>query len=98
MKFQIEKREKKSLPTGFPEENFRIASVFAKKVYEEFGDFAKGVILFGSVVQNKTTSHDIDILIILDDVRVNFTKEIVQGYRLIISKLVADVDKDKLHV
>ncbi len=98
LKFKVERREKRSVPTGFHEENFRIARVFAKKVYDELGEFVKGIVLFGSVVQGEHPPHDIDVLIILDDVKLLFTKEIVQTYRMIINKVINDVDRERLHV
>ena len=98
MQFKIEKKEPRPLPSGFPEENFNIARVFAKKVYGELGEFVRGIVLFGSVVQNAKTAHDIDILIIVDDVKMILTKEIVQTYRVILNKIIINVDRNRLHV
>lgn len=101
MKFKVNKREKKQMPeTGYPEESYKIAHKFAKKLYEEFGDFLKVVVLFGSVVKNKRTKKpdDIDILVVIDDVSVVFNEEMTMTYRIIVEKLVADIDKERLHI
>ena len=66
-----------------------IATDFAVKAYEQFGKIIKSVVLFGSV-EKKTISHnsDIDIVIILDDVSIQWTEELVAWYREELSKLL----------
>lgn len=59
-----------------------IATDFAVKLYKQFEKIIKSVVLFGSV-EKKTISKnsDIDVIIILDDVSVNWTQELVLWYR-----------------
>jgi len=96
MRFEIKKREKE---VKFPQEEFAIARKFTKLLYKEFGDLLKAVVLFGSVAREKiATEKDIDILIILDDVRIVLTKELIQTYRIILEKIVAEVDPRRLHI
>ena len=99
MQFKIEKRERKT-DIHFPEKEFSIAREFAKRTYKEFGTFIKALILFGSTAQGKLAKEgDIDILIILDDVSVNLTRNLTQTYRIVIEKILSGmVDSDRLHI
>jgi predicted nucleotidyltransferase/uncharacterized protein (UPF0332 family) len=66
-----------------------IATDFAIRAYDQFGKIIKSVVLFGSV-EKKTISHnsDIDMIIILDDVSIQWTEELVAWYREELSKLL----------
>ena len=100
MDFRIEKRIRKS-NLHYPEKEFDIARRFSKKIYNEFGEFVKAVVLFGSIVQKQKLAKeaDIDILVILDDVSINFSRELVQTYRIIVEKIIADMpESGRLHV
>src|SRR3989344_186884 len=98
MKFDIEKRENKNYEKYFSQD-IQIARKFAKIMYREFGTFIRALILFGSTVTNpKSPLKDIDILIILDDVRIKFTKDLVQTYRIITEKAISEVDPKRLHI
>lgn len=79
-----------------PKDEIHIARVFTERLYKEFGHFLSAVILFGSTVKQQK-SNDIDILIVLNDVRVTFTRELTETYRIITEKVMADVSP-KLHV
>ncbi len=96
MRFKIEKKIRRQI--HYPTTELNIARSFAQKVYKELGPFVKGVILFGSVVSKPKGNKDIDLLVILDDVTIRFTPEIVQTYRIIMEKIVAEVDRNRLHV
>jgi len=100
MEFRIEKKTRKS-NLHFPDQEFDIARKFSKKLYKEFSEFVKAVIIFGSTVQHKKLAKeaDIDILIILDDISINFSRELVQTYRIIVEKIIADMpDSKRLHI
>lgn len=100
MEFKIEKRTRET-ELHFPDEDFNIAREFAKRVYQEFGTFVKALILFGSVTkgQRMAKEADIDILIVIDDVSINLSRELTQTYRIITEKILADMpDSDRLHV
>ncbi len=75
-----------------------IANRFAKAIYKEMGDFIAGLIVFGSSARRETSTNDIDILIIIDDVGMRMSKEIVQTYRIILAKTVAKISPEKLHI
>ena len=90
----IKKREKKVFSTDID-----TARRFAKVMYQEFGSFISGLVLFGSSIkQPSNPKRDIDILVILDDVKITFTKDLVQTYRIITEKAIANVEPRRLHV
>jgi predicted nucleotidyltransferase len=95
MEFKVDRKIRRQI--HYPTAELNIARQFAKKVYEEMGAFVKGVILFGSVV-GREKQQDIDLLVILDDVTLRFTPDLVQTYRIIMEKIVADISKERLHV
>ncbi|MBI4155512.1 nucleotidyltransferase domain-containing protein [Candidatus Woesearchaeota archaeon] len=98
MKFEVKKGDRKK-KYFFPEKDFEIAKRFAESTYKEFGGLIKAIILFGSTVRNVgTENRDIDILIVLDDVGIILTKEIIQTYRVIIEKIMWNIEPNKLHV
>ncbi|MBI5872493.1 hypothetical protein HZB88_05440 [archaeon] len=143
MKFQVKKREKREVEKFYPQTDYEIAKKFAVRVYNEFGEFIRAIVLFGSAAKpleqertkvrnevskpleqertklrnevskplgqertklrseagmQKAKPGDIDMLIILDDVKIRFTEEIVQTYRVIVEKIIADTEPKKLHI
>ncbi len=100
MEFRIEKRRRKT-DIHYPKEEFDIARDFASRIYKEFGTFIKSLVLFGSATKAEKLAKeaDIDVLIIIDDVSVNLSRDLVQTYRIIIEKILADMkDGDRLHI
>lgn len=74
-----------------------IAYEFSKLIINEFQDFIKAIVLFGSTARKNNTKGDIDVLIILDDISIEFNKAIVQGYRILTESIVSKVSK-RLHI
>lgn len=98
MKFNVEKRERKNVEKYYSKD-IDIARKFASLMYKEFGTLIRGLVLFGSTLRNPSSpKKDIDILIILDDVRIRFSQELVETYRIITEKIVAGVDPQRLHI
>lgn len=98
MKFPIKRRIKKTAENYFSKD-LEISRKFAKIMYKEFGTFISAIILFGSTTRaSPNPKKDIDILIILDDVRIRFTRDLVQTYRIITEKAIVQVDPQRLHV
>lgn len=98
MKFHEQKRDKRKVELEYPNTELETARKFATAVYKEFGDFIKGVILFGSAAQENKKKGDIDILIVVDDVRMKMSDELTQTYRIVLEKIVADIDRERLHI
>lgn len=98
MKFEI-KREENKRKYFYPEKDFELAKVFAERVYKEFGGLIKAVVVFGSTVKRTSVENrDIDILVILDDVSIILTKEIIQTYRVLMEKIMWQIEPNRLHV
>ncbi|HOW36847.1 MAG TPA: nucleotidyltransferase domain-containing protein [Candidatus Pacearchaeota archaeon] len=92
-KSPVVSKEKPSKPKDFPTLNLHkdseIAMDFAVKVYEKFNKMVKSIVLFGSVTKNTAVSgSDIDIVIILDDVSINWDQELVAWYREELDKIL----------
>jgi predicted nucleotidyltransferase/uncharacterized protein (UPF0332 family) len=82
----------------YPEDDIDFAYKFAAEITKEVGKFVKGVILFGSKARKKDKpAHDIDVLVILDDISIFMSKEFVQTYRIIVDNLIVKISK-RLHV
>ncbi len=98
MKFEIKRNEQKNL-SRYVNEDIETARQFAKVMYKEFGNFIPCLVLFGSATQNTPSpKRDIDILIVLDDVRIKFTKELVETYRILTERAISQVEPKRLHV
>ena len=74
-----------------------IAYDFAKEVKKLLGDFVKGIILFGSLARNKDKPHDIDILLIVNDIDFTIDQEVATTYRVLVEKAIEKISK-KIHV
>lgn len=97
MKFDVEKRAAKT--EKFNSKDIDIARKFAKKMYQEFGSFIRILALFGSVAKEAGSGkRDIDLLVVVDDVRYKFSRELVQTYRIGTERVIADVEPERLHV
>ncbi|MFT4304040.1 MAG: nucleotidyltransferase domain-containing protein [Candidatus Woesearchaeota archaeon] len=96
MEFKIKHKENPN-KDKYSKNDIDIAYEFSKKVVKEFGSFVKSVVLFGSTVRKEQKRHDIDILIIVNDVTVTITEEVVEAYRVILEKIIRDTS-NKLHV
>lgn len=96
MEFNIETQKKEHLKK-YEKGDVDLAFSFAKKVYKELGTFLKAIVLFGSAARKKASSKDVDILLVVDDLNLKLTKELVQTYRVIVEKIIADTSP-KLHV
>jgi predicted nucleotidyltransferase/uncharacterized protein (UPF0332 family) len=98
VEFDIHKR-KRQVSDSYPKDVMDTAFQFSKKVYKEFSRFIKVIALFGSTARKKHgTTGDIDILVVVDDVSILMDREFVEAYRLIINKIVSEVNPRKLHI
>lgn len=99
MEFKINKRHTiEDNQSKYEKHEFDIALEFSKEVKKEFKDLLKAIILFGSTARRTNEkTNDIDILLIIDDVKIQLGPEIIQTYRIMLEKIVAKVSK-KLHV
>ncbi|MBU1252073.1 MAG: nucleotidyltransferase domain-containing protein [Nanoarchaeota archaeon] len=101
-KSKSSKRNKipKNIPTLNLKKESEIAMDFATKIYQRFDKIVKSVILFGSTAkQDQVAGSDIDIIILLDDVSINWDQELVAWYREELEKLIQkNPYQESLHI
>ena len=97
MKFDLPKRDHPNLEK-YEKNDVDTAYQFANDLYKEMGGLIRGVIIFGSSAREKTTAKsDIDILVIIDDLTVSLSPEVIEAYRIIINKIIVKVST-RLHI
>ena len=90
----------KNIPTLQLKKETDIAMDFALKTYKVFDKIVKSIVLFGSTAkQTAVTGSDIDIIIIIDDVSINWDQELIAWYREELEKLIkANPYQNALHI
>ncbi len=97
MKFDIPKKEHPNLERYY-REDIDTAYKFANEIYKELGSLIRAVVIFGSTARRtKQPGGDIDILVIIDDLMMSMSPEVVEAYRLIIQTAIVKIST-KLHV
>jgi uncharacterized protein (UPF0332 family)/predicted nucleotidyltransferase len=97
MKFKIKKR---TVPTKdkYHEKDIKIATDFSKAIFKELPDIIKSIVLFGSTAKHKDNKKsDVDILLLIDDVRTELTPELLETYKVMIDTHMLRISK-RLHV
>jgi len=95
------KIKKKEIPkVDVQKEDYDIAYDFSTKVYKQFKEVIKTIVLFGSVVkQEAKKASDVDLIIIVDDCTIEWDDELISWYREELAKLTAKQDyRNKLHL
>jgi len=90
----------KKLPTLKLKKEHDIAMDFALKVYEKFQKSIKSIVLFGSTVkQSAVVGSDVDMIIIIDDVSIQWDQEMIAWYREELDKILrANPYQKALHI
>ncbi len=98
--FKKAEAKAKNIPTLKLKKDTDIAMDFAIKVYKKFQKTIKSIILFGSTAkQTAVAGSDIDIIIIIDDVSIKWTPEIIAWYREELDKILKENPYEKnLHI
>jgi len=97
MKFKVERHEHPNLPK-YPTDEFSLAKRFAEALKDEMPDLVKAAVLFGSSARHPgVLEHDIDVLLIIDDLTLKLTPEVIEAYRVITEHTAAKVSK-RLHI
>jgi len=97
VKFLIQRKKNQNI-IKYPNEDVTIAKSFTKRIKQEFGDFLKLVVMFGSSARKeKSPRGDIDVLVVVNDLSIRMTREVIEAYKLIIEKIVGTTST-KLHV
>ncbi|HKL24191.1 MAG TPA: nucleotidyltransferase domain-containing protein [Candidatus Nanoarchaeia archaeon] len=99
-KSKKKKTKKPDLPTLKIEKERDIAMDFALKVYKKFDKMTKSVVLFGSTAKReRVAGSDIDIIIVVDDVSIDWDQELIAWYREELNKIIENNPyKKSLHI
>jgi len=98
MEFKIKERPHHNIPK-YPGEDYRTAERFSERLRKELGDFLRAVVLFGSAGRAEKTAHekDIDVLIVVNDLTIVVSPEVIEAYRIITERVASGTSK-RLHV
>lgn len=83
----------------YKKDDLDLSYEFSKKIIKELGSLVKAIVLFGSSAKTKhpKKGHDIDILIVVDDLSIVLKDDVVEAYRIIVERLVIETST-KIHV
>jgi len=95
MEFDL--KRPKPTATNFSKTDLDIAYDYGKRAYKELGKLIRALVLFGSAGRHDKKHGDIDILVVLDDVQMQLSQEMLEAYRIISEKLVGQTSR-KLHI
>ena len=99
MEFKVKTRVHPNVPK-YHSADYELAKKFAGAMEKELGTFLKAAILFGSVARNEKAiigERDIDVLLIINDLTLLLSEEVVQSYRVITENVAAKVSL-RLHI
>ena len=97
MKFDLPRREHPNLEK-YEKHDVNLSYRFANEIYKEMGGLIRGVVIFGSTARKATTpKSDIDILVIIDDLTISLSPEVLEAYRVIVNKTIVRVST-RLHI
>jgi len=93
LKKKSKKKQKKinykNIPSLQLKKESDIAMDFAVKAYKKFDKIIKSIILFGSTAKKTAVAgSDIDIILIIDDVSINWDQELIAWYREELDKIL----------
>lgn len=99
MQFKVHTKKHPNVPK-YPSTDYDFAKKFANIMVEELGDFVKAIVLFGSTAREEKPLYgerDIDILVIINDLTLIMSNEVIQSYRVITESTASKVSK-RLHI
>ena len=97
LKYALHRREHPNLEK-YEKHDVNLSYRFANDIYKEMGGLIRAVIIFGSAARERTTAKsDIDILVIIDDLTVSLSPEVLEAYRVIVNKTIVKVST-RLHI
>lgn len=97
--------ERKHVLSRHSDDDKALAYKFAARIYKDLDRLCRAIVLFGSVTQHEMrptpakpdVAGDIDILLVLDDVSIQLTDDIITGYRLMTENAIREVSS-RIHV
>ena len=95
--FSIKEREKKST-NHYDDADYKLTLDLSKKLKTELNDLLKGVIFFGSAVRGDAVKgSDIDVLLLINDLKFVFSEEVIESMRVIIENVSSKIST-KFHI
>ena len=81
-------------------EELELINAFSSRLIQDFGGYIHAVIVFGSfATEEMKEKSDIDVLILVDDLVVPTTSDVIGTFRVGLAKILAELNAvDKLHV
>lgn len=90
--------KKRPVSYHYNTKDLELTKQLADKLTTELGSLLKGVVLFGSAVRGSSTAKsDIDVLLLIDDLTIIFSDEVVTSLRVIIQNAASSIS-DLFHV
>ncbi|MGM5480130.1 MAG: nucleotidyltransferase domain-containing protein [Nanobdellota archaeon] len=90
--------KKRPVTYHYHEEDLKLTNEFSTKLKQELNEILKAVVLFGSAARGSTQSgSDIDVLLVVDDLSIVYSKEVVTSLRVIIENTASSVS-EKFHI
>jgi predicted nucleotidyltransferase len=105
MQFKVRQRRHPNLPR-YKTDDYKTAQAFAQSLKKELGDFVKAAVMFGSAArtterkqlpEKSLHEHDIDILVIVNDLTLVLSQEVIEAYRIIAENTAAKISR-RLHI
>lgn len=84
--------KKRQVEYHYREEDFKKTQELADHLKKELGDLLRGVVLFGSAVRGTNAqASDVDVLLIVDDLTIVFSQEVITSLRVIIENTASSI-------
>ncbi len=99
MQFKVHTKAHPNVPK-YASTDYDFAKKFSAQLHVELGDFVKAVVLFGSTAREEKPLYgerDIDILIIINDLTLILSNEVIETYRVIVENTAAKISK-RMHI
>jgi predicted nucleotidyltransferase/uncharacterized protein (UPF0332 family) len=90
--------KKRPVNYHFNERDLKLTEDFSKKLKDELGELLKAVVLFGSAARGTQKGEsDIDVLLVLNDLTVVLSQEVISSLRVIIENVASSIS-NKFHI
>ncbi len=97
MEFSLKER-KSEIKHYYDEDDYKLVQEFSTKLKKELDELLKGVIFFGSAVRGDAVKNsDIDIMLLINDLKYVFSDEVVESLRVIIENTASSISS-KFHI
>jgi len=87
--------KKRPVEYHFSEKDLSLTKKLSENLKKELGDLLKAVVLFGSGARGtETKGSDIDVMLVINDLTIVLSKEVITGLRVIIENTAAKISSD----